>query len=122
MSGLSASSSPVSRHVTMVDDPIEPPAMTRDPKDDYLVALARAQTVDAIVSGDRDLLEAELSGVAVRTPRALGGAPPHAVIRTPSVWSADAHLEVSISHDRGGCRRSGREFKPCCRRRASVAS
>jgi uncharacterized protein len=29
----------------------------RDPKDDYLVALARASDAEAIVTGDRDLLE-----------------------------------------------------------------
>lgn len=55
----------------MVGDPIDPPAVTRDSKDDYLVALARAQRVDAIVSGDRDLLEAELPDLAVWTPRRL---------------------------------------------------
>jgi predicted nucleic acid-binding protein len=34
-------------------------AITRDPKDDYLIALAREAGVDAIVSGDGDLLVLE---------------------------------------------------------------
>ena len=41
----------------LVDDP--PPAeeqLSRDPDDDYLIALARAAHVDGLVSGDRDLL------------------------------------------------------------------
>jgi putative PIN family toxin of toxin-antitoxin system len=38
-------------------DPEEPEAVLRDPKDDYLVALARASDAEAIVTGDRDLLE-----------------------------------------------------------------
>jgi len=46
-------------------------AVCRDPGDDYLVALARAALVDAVVSGDRDLLELEDMGVAVITPREL---------------------------------------------------
>jgi putative PIN family toxin of toxin-antitoxin system len=40
-------------------DPVEPPAVLRDPNDDYLVALARNTHAEAIVSGDRDLLEHE---------------------------------------------------------------
>jgi putative PIN family toxin of toxin-antitoxin system len=48
----------VQRHATVVDDPPDTQQVTRDPKDDYLVALARHQRVDAVVSGDRDLLEA----------------------------------------------------------------
>jgi predicted nucleic acid-binding protein len=38
-----------------VADPTDQPATTRDRKDDYLVALARNEGVDAIVSGDHDL-------------------------------------------------------------------
>ena len=38
-------------------DPKEPEAVLRDPKDEYLVALAKASDADAIVTGDRDLLE-----------------------------------------------------------------
>jgi putative PIN family toxin of toxin-antitoxin system len=43
------------------DDPPAPPALTRDSEDDYLVALAYSSDADAIVSVDRDLLEAGLT-------------------------------------------------------------
>ncbi len=42
---------------TVLPNPLNPPAVVRDPADDYLVALARAAPADAIVTGDRDLLE-----------------------------------------------------------------
>ncbi len=42
---------------TMLDDPVDPPAVLRDPEDDYLVALARKSGAEAIVTGDRDLLD-----------------------------------------------------------------
>lgn len=48
-------------------DPAPTPA-TRDPKDDYLIALARQAAVDAVVSVDRDLLEADVNDVAIITP------------------------------------------------------
>ncbi|MDO8184127.1 putative toxin-antitoxin system toxin component, PIN family [Conexibacter sp. JD483] len=38
-------------------DPTRSPPLLRDPRDDYLVALARAGEAVAIVSGDRDLLD-----------------------------------------------------------------
>lgn len=58
--------------MTLAADPPTPyPAVCRDPDDDYLVALARAAVVDALVTGDRDLLELEEIGVAVITPREL---------------------------------------------------
>lgn len=53
----------------MLPDPVAPLAVVRDPRDDYLVALARAAAVDAIVTGDRDLLDhAGLEPPAI-TPR-----------------------------------------------------
>lgn len=56
--------------VTLAADPPTPyPAVCRDPGDDYLVALARIAVVDALVTGDRDLLELKDIGVAVITPR-----------------------------------------------------
>ncbi len=61
----------IRRHATVVDDPADQPAATRDRKDDYIVALARQEEVDAIVSGDRDLIEAGLSKPGVWTPRQL---------------------------------------------------
>ena len=45
--------------------------MTRDRKDDYLVALARAERVSAIISGDRDLVDAAMADPKVWTPREL---------------------------------------------------
>lgn len=56
-------------HVTAVDDPSEQPPVTRDRGDDYLVALALSAGVDAIISGDRNLIDAGLSMPAVWTPR-----------------------------------------------------
>lgn len=38
-------------------DPEKPEAVLRDPKDDYLIALAKIAAVEAIVTGDGDLLE-----------------------------------------------------------------
>lgn len=53
----------------MLPDPIEPPRVLRDPADDYLVALAQAGAAEAIVTGDRDLLDhAGLEPPAI-TPR-----------------------------------------------------
>jgi putative PIN family toxin of toxin-antitoxin system len=58
--------------MTLAADPSPPyPAVWRDPGDDYLVAFARAARVDALVTGDRDLLELVDAGVAVITPREL---------------------------------------------------
>jgi putative PIN family toxin of toxin-antitoxin system len=45
----------------------------RDPGDDYLVALMRATRADFLVSLDRDLLDAELDGVAVVDPAVFVG-------------------------------------------------
>lgn len=52
-------------------DVAEPPAVTRDPNDDYLVTLALGAAADAITSGDDDLHAAKDLGVAVLTPREL---------------------------------------------------
>lgn len=46
-----------------------PPAHTRDPKDDYLVALAHAHSAQ-LVSGDKDILDAPLRPPAL-SPRQL---------------------------------------------------
>ncbi len=61
----------VRRHATIVADPADQPVVTRDREDDYIVALGRHQRVDAIVSGDRDLLDAGLEAPVVWTPRQL---------------------------------------------------
>lgn len=52
-------------------DIAEPLAVTRDPQDDYLVALALGASAEAITSGDDDLHAAVNLGVAVLTPREL---------------------------------------------------
>jgi putative PIN family toxin of toxin-antitoxin system len=52
-------------------DPAEPRAVTRDPDDDYIVALALATRADAIVSGDPHLLDLDDAPVPVLSPRAL---------------------------------------------------
>lgn len=52
-------------------DIADPPAMTRDPKDDYLVALALSAGAGAITSGDDDLHAAKEIGVEVLPPREL---------------------------------------------------
>lgn len=50
-------------------DPQDVPAVTRDPNDDYLVALTVDADAEALCSGDADL--ADVTVVTVRTPRAL---------------------------------------------------
>lgn len=53
----------------VLPDPVSPPRVVRDPNDDYLVALARAAGADAIVTGDRDLLDHEGLDPPAVTPR-----------------------------------------------------
>jgi putative PIN family toxin of toxin-antitoxin system len=55
---------------TLHNDPSPQSGLTRDPNDDYLVALALATHADCIVSGDNDLLDLEGLDVPVMTPRA----------------------------------------------------
>lgn len=55
----------------VVSDPIEVKAETRDADDDYLVALARENGADYIVTGDKDLLEWEAQRPPVVTPAAF---------------------------------------------------
>jgi uncharacterized protein len=47
----------IAETATMLPDPIDPEPVLRDPKDDYLLALARTAKADFIVTGDKDLLE-----------------------------------------------------------------
>jgi uncharacterized protein len=61
----------IRRHAARLDDPPRAPGLTRDPDDDYLVALARAAGAEAIISLDRDLLDAELTDLPVWTPGRL---------------------------------------------------
>lgn len=52
-----------------VGDADDIPTVTRDPDDDYLVALARKSDADVLVTGDRDLLDLEQIDVEVLAPR-----------------------------------------------------
>jgi len=54
---------------TVLRDRPDPVAVTRDPNDDYLVALAVAAQADALISGDRDLTDLQSPPVPVLTPR-----------------------------------------------------
>lgn len=53
------------------DDPELGPPLTRDPADEYLVALALSTKADALISGDRDLLSLQLPDLTVLSPRQL---------------------------------------------------
>jgi putative PIN family toxin of toxin-antitoxin system len=52
-------------------EPVDPPAVCRDPDDDYLLALAIGSHADALVTGDDDLHAIPNPGVEVITPREL---------------------------------------------------
>lgn len=55
----------------IVNDLSLEPVVARDPKDDYLVALARTGNAHAIVTGDRHLLDLERIEPSAMTPRAF---------------------------------------------------
>lgn len=52
----------------VLPDPMSPPSITRDPDDDYLVALATAEQAEAIISGDPHLTELIDLDLPVLTP------------------------------------------------------
>lgn len=54
-----------------VDDPLDIEAQSRDPDDDYLVALARQHNAEHIVTGDADLLTIENPPVLMTRLRAF---------------------------------------------------
>jgi putative PIN family toxin of toxin-antitoxin system len=54
----------------LIADPASHPGLTRDPDDDYLVALACATSVDALVSGDADLTSLPDPVPPILSPRA----------------------------------------------------
>lgn len=59
----------IAEAATVLEDPRDIEAVLRDPEDDYLLALARQADAEAIVTGDRDLLDhASLDPPAI-TPR-----------------------------------------------------
>lgn len=57
--------------VVISDPPPSRERLTEDPKDDYLVSLARAAAADVIVSGDPHLTGLEAPDPPVLTPREL---------------------------------------------------
>jgi len=59
--------------ILLTDPPGPPATVCRDPKDDYLVALATAREADAIVTGDPDLhaIDTRELGIEILTPRQL---------------------------------------------------
>jgi hypothetical protein len=59
----------VARLAVVVDDPPRTAGLKADPDDDYLVSLASAAGVDALVSGDRHLLSLRSNRPAVLTAR-----------------------------------------------------
>lgn len=61
----------VRQRAELVDDPEEIRPLSRDPDDDYLIALSREQGADALVSGDADLTTLELDDLDIITPRQL---------------------------------------------------
>jgi predicted nucleic acid-binding protein len=56
---------------TITEDPPAGSVKTADADDDYLLALAQAHHVDAVVSGDPHLLDAASSELQVLTPREM---------------------------------------------------
>lgn len=56
---------------SLLDDPPATPGVTPDPKDDYLVALARAARADRLISGDPDLTGLADADPPVLAPRAF---------------------------------------------------
>ncbi len=53
----------------MADDPTEVESISRDPNDDYLIALARDAGAHVLVSSDRDLTSIEGNEPPIVTPR-----------------------------------------------------
>ena len=53
----------------LAPDPPVQVRRTRDPDDEYLIALALSVSADLLVSGDKDLLDAGLRSPVVVTPR-----------------------------------------------------
>ncbi len=58
------------------DDPSRVEPILRDPKDDYLLALARHADAEAVVTGDKDLLDhaAELEPPCAQPSRGMRSA------------------------------------------------
>jgi putative PIN family toxin of toxin-antitoxin system len=61
----------VGRGAMTFDDPLITEGISRDPTDDYLVALARAAGADYLVSGDKDLTSLAKTSPPVLSPAAF---------------------------------------------------
>ncbi len=61
----------VAASADLVTDPPAAPGLTRDPDDDYLVALARVAGVDALVAGDEDLTSLPHPVPPILSPRQM---------------------------------------------------
>lgn len=61
----------VRRTAIVVDDPPDVAGTTRDPHDDYLIALALDAGAHVLVSGDKDLTDLKIERLPVLSPRAL---------------------------------------------------
>jgi hypothetical protein len=59
----------LTRDCLSVPDKPHPDAVSRDPEDDYLVALAREASAHILVSGDAHLLELDLPDLRIVSPR-----------------------------------------------------
>ena len=59
------------RFATLCADVESPARLSPDPGDDYLLALARSQSADFLVSGDPDLCQLKNTEPPVLTPRTL---------------------------------------------------
>ena len=54
----------------VIDDPISAPLrVTRDPNDDFLIALAYKASVEILISGDKDLQVLKPSNLLVQSPK-----------------------------------------------------
>ncbi len=63
----------IERIAVMLDDPVDPEPVLRDSSDDYLLVLARSGNAEAIVTGDKDLLDhAGLRPPAISAREATG--------------------------------------------------
>jgi putative PIN family toxin of toxin-antitoxin system len=67
----------IARDARPADDPPERAKLSRDPRDDYLLALARAADAHVLVSGDRDLLELDLADPRIVSPGEFLATLPH---------------------------------------------
>ena len=57
------------RDAQIAGDPAERQPVSRDPNDDYLIALARSVSADVLVTGDADLLALDLADLPIVSPR-----------------------------------------------------